>query len=85
MTPTWTTGFTVYPTLTFIVAEPLSKTATGTAFLSLAATFLTADVIVFGNHLGTSHHVATAISRVLGHRSGYLFITSAFFGFFGSH
>ena len=31
-TPTWTTGFTVYPTLTFIAAEPLSKTATGTAF-----------------------------------------------------
>ena len=54
-------------------------------FLLLAATFLTADVIVFGNNLVASHHVATAISRVLGHGSGYLFITSVFFGFFGSH
>ena len=50
-------------------------------FLLLAATFLTADVIVFGNNLAASHHVATAIGRVLGHRSGYLFITSVFFGF----
>ena len=47
----------------------------------LAATFLTADVIVFGNNLAASHHVATAIGRVLGHRSGYFFITSVFFGF----
>ena len=54
-------------------------------FLLLAATFLTADVIVFGNNLAASHHMATAISRVLGHRSGYLFITSVFFGFVDCH
>ena len=50
-------------------------------FLLLAATFLTADIIVFGNNLAASHHVTTAIRRVLKHGSEYLFITSVFFVF----
>ena len=30
--PTWSISFTIYPTLTFIAAEPLSKTAAGATF-----------------------------------------------------